>query len=102
MESPGPQDPISRSNDAQTQEDKRSRKTKRTAGQTKASTGARFFLAAGDAAKPDSLPTLGEEFPDADKALVASFQKNLPFYRVETWKAHAERKGRYIVLRPNS
>ncbi len=83
-------------------DERRPRKAKRSSGAPKPSEGARFFLAAGEMGKADSLPALGEEFPDGDKALVASFQRNLPFYRVETWKAHAEKKGRNMVLRPHN
>lgn len=91
-----------RSSDGNSPDERRPRKIKRSSGAAKSAEGARFFLAAGETGKADSLPTLGEEFPDGDKALVASFQRNLPFYRVETWKAHAEKKGRHMVLRPHN
>jgi hypothetical protein len=83
-------------------EEKKTRSTRGTASPSKSGGGSRFFLAGGNPGKESSTLALGEEYSNEDAVMVASFQKDLPFYRVETWKVRAEKKGRQIVLRRQS
>jgi hypothetical protein len=83
-------------------DEKKVRKARRNSTQAKAGNGARYFLAAERSGKNDDPPVLGEEFPNEDEVLVASHRRDTAFYRVETWKAHAEKKGRNMVLRKQS
>ena len=95
-------DIAARVGDAANHDEKKVRKTRRSPVQTKAGNGSRYFLAAEGSGKNDSPPVLGEEFPSEDEVLVASHRKDIAFYRVETWRAHAEKKGRNMVLRKQS
>lgn len=80
-------------------EEKKAKKVRNSSASGKAGSTARYFLAA-PAAPGNALPlALGEEFPNEDQVLVASFQRGIKFYRVETWSARAEKKGRNMVLR---
>jgi hypothetical protein len=88
--------------DAQGHDEKKIRKARRSPTQAKAGNGSRYFLAAEGSGRNDAPPVLGEEFPSEDEVLVASHRKDIAFYRVETWKAHAEKKGRHMVLRKQS
>jgi hypothetical protein len=82
-------------------EEKRSRKARKTSTPARNGGGARYFLSA-ESSPNDSPLALGEEFQSEDEVLVASFQKGVLFYSVETWKTHAEKKGRNMVLRKQS
>lgn len=93
-------DIAARAGEAPNHDGKKVRKPRRNPGQAKAGSGSRYFLAAPE--KNDGTPVLGEEFPDEDEVLVASHRKDIAFYRVETWKARAEKKGRNMVLRKQS
>ena len=95
-------DVAARAGDTPNHEGKKVRKPRRSPGQAKAENGSRYFLAAEGSGKNDATPMLGEEFPNEDEVLVASHRKDIAFYRVETWKAHAEKKGRNMVLRKQS
>jgi hypothetical protein len=88
--------------DAPNHDEKKVRKARRIPGQAKAGNGSRYFLAAEGSGKNDAPPVLGQEFPNEDEVLVASHRKDIAFYQVETWKAHAEKKGRNMVLRKQS
>jgi hypothetical protein len=94
-------DAVGKGAEGGTQEEKRARKARKAAAPARNGGGARYFLAAGSSAD-DSPLALGEEFQSEDEVLVASFQKGVLFYRVETWKSHAEKKGRNMVLRKQS
>jgi hypothetical protein len=83
-------------------EERKSRKPKRNASQTKTGDGSRYFLAAEGSGRDNAPLVLGEEFESEDEVLIASLKKDAPFYRVETWRAHAEKKGRNMVLRKRS
>jgi hypothetical protein len=83
-------------------EEKRGKKARKPSASARSSGGARYFLAVSGAASDASSLALGEEFPSEDEVLVASFQKGISFYRVETWKTRAEKKGRNMVLRKQS
>lgn len=83
-------------------EERKSRKPKGPSSQTKAGDGSRYFLAAEGSGKDNASLVLGEEFESEDEVLIASLKKDAPFYRVETWRAHAEKKGRNMVLRKRS
>jgi hypothetical protein len=91
---------VARESEGVSQNEKKARRLRHNPAFSKPGTSVRFFLAAGDTS--DSPPVLGEEFADEDKIIVASFQKNIPFYRVETWRTQAEKKGRSMVLRKQS
>jgi hypothetical protein len=91
-----------RAGDAPNHDGKKARKPRRSPGQAEAGDGSRYFLAAGGSEKSGGTPVLGEEFPNEDEVLVASHRKDIAFYRVETWKAQAEKKGRNMVLRKQS
>jgi hypothetical protein len=95
-------DIAARVGDAANHDEKKVRKARRTPSPAKAGQGSRYFLAAEGSGKNDSPPMLGEEFPNEDEVLVASHRKDIAFYRVETWRAHAEKKGRNMVLRKQS
>jgi hypothetical protein len=83
-------------------EEKRGKKARKPSAPARSSGGARYFLAVSGAASGASALALGEEYPSEDEVLVASFQKGISFYRVETWKTRAEKKGRNMVLRKQS
>jgi hypothetical protein len=87
--------------DDASREEKKSRKTRKPMPSARNGGSARYFLAANVAEDAPSL-SLGEEFSNEDEVLVASFQKGVAFYRVETWKTRAEKKGRNMVLRKQS
>lgn len=91
-----------RDGDSGSGEEKRGKKARKPAVPAKNGNGARYFLAVPGAASDASALALGEEFPSEDEVLVASFQKGISFYRVETWKTRAEKKGRNMVLRKQS
>lgn len=91
-----------RAGDASNHDGKKLRKPRRSPSQAKVGDGSRYFLAAEGSGKIDGTPVLGEEFPNEDEVLVASHRKDIAFYRLETWKAHAEKKGRNMVLRKQS
>ena len=91
-----------RAGDSPNRDEKKVRKARRGPTQAKAENGSRYFLAAEGSGENDAPPVLGEEFPNEDEVLVASHRKDVAFYRVETWKAHAEKKGRHMVLRKQS
>ena len=95
-------DIAARVGDASNHDEKKLRKARRSPSQAKAGDGSRYFLAAEGSGRNDAPPVLGEEFPNEDEVLVASHRKDIAFYRVETWKAHAEKKGRNMVLRKQS
>lgn len=82
--------------------EKRGKKARKPSASARNGNGARYFLSVPGAANGASSLALGEEFPSEDEVLVASFQKGLSFYRVETWKTRAEKKGRNMVLRKQS
>jgi len=82
-------------------EETKPRKARKASSSLRGSNGVRYFLAANDTGNHPSV-LLGEEFSSEDEVLVASFQKGLAFYRVETWKARAEKRGRNMVLRKQS
>lgn len=87
--------------DAQ-REQRKTSKARRTASLPSKPKGARFFLAADEAKRDGSAVVLGAEIATEEEALVAAFRNDLPFYRVETWRAGAEKKGRNMVLRKQS
>jgi hypothetical protein len=95
-------DLAARVGDAQNHDEKKTRKPRRSPTQAKTGNGSRYFLAAEGSGKNDAPPLLGEEFPNEDEVLVASHRKDIAFYRVETWRARAEKKGRNMVLRKQS
>jgi hypothetical protein len=84
------------------QEDRKSRKARRSLAPSANADRARYFLAADGSGADGSSLALGTEFSTEDEVLVASFQKGVAFYRVETWKTRAEKKGRSMVLRKQS
>jgi hypothetical protein len=84
------------------QEEKKARKARRNTNSVRNTDGVRYFLAAQSSGADAASVVLGEEFPNEDEVLVASFQKGVAFYRVETWKTRAEKKGRQMVLRKQS
>ncbi len=94
-------DAAAREGDGGSQEEKRLRKTRKSSTPARSAGGARYFLAA-DRSAGDSPLALGEEFQSEDEVLVASFQKGVAFYRVETWSTRAEKKGRNMILRKQS
>ncbi len=83
-------------------EERKPRKPKRNTSPAKTGDGSRYFLAAQGPGKDNAPLVLGEEFESEDEVLIASLKKDAPFYRVETWRAHAEKKGRNMVLRKRS
>jgi hypothetical protein len=95
-------DMAARVGDASNHDEKKVRKARRSPSQAKTGPSSRYFLAAEGSGKSDDPPLLGQEFPNEDEVLVASHRKDIAFYRVETWKAHAEKKGRHMVLRKQS
>jgi hypothetical protein len=95
-------DIAARVGDVANHDEKKVRKARPRPGQAKAGHGSRYFLAAEGSGRNDDPPVLGEEFPNEDEVLVASHRKDIAFYRVETWKAYAEKKGRNMVLRKQS
>ncbi len=96
-------DTTTRETGGATQEDKKMRKPpRRISSASKSGDGLRFYLAGGKPGREGEPVALGEEFSSEETVMIASFQKDLPFYRVETWKVRAEKKGRQIVLRKQS
>lgn len=95
-------DPPAREAESGNQEDRKARKARRNPSPSRGGDGARYFLAAEDTGNDSPSLALGKEFSSEDEVLVASFQKGVAFYRVETWKARAEKKGRNMVLRKQS
>ena len=88
--------------DTPSHDEKKIRKARRGPTQAKVGSGSRYFLAAEGSGGNGAPPVLGEEFPNEDEVLVASHRRDTAFYRVETWKAHAEKKGRNMFLRKQS
>ena len=58
----------------------------------------RFFLLAKESGREDSKIVLGEECESEDKALVASLVQGVPFLRIETWIAGAQKQGKSMVI----
>jgi hypothetical protein len=91
-----------RDGDSASAEEKKTKKVRKLPAPGKGGNTARYFLAAPAAANDASSLALGQEYSNEDEVLVASFQKGIKFYRVETWSARAEKKGRNMVLRKQS
>jgi hypothetical protein len=83
-------------------EEKKARKSRHSAVITPGRNSARYFLGAEGLERDGSPLVLGAELATEEEVLVAAFRKDLPFYRVETWRARAEKKGRNMVLRKQS
>jgi hypothetical protein len=58
----------------------------------------RFFLLGKESGREDSKVVLGEECESEDKALVASLVQGVPFLRIETWIASAQKQGKSMVI----
>ena len=85
-----------------TRDEKKARKSRRTTSAPPSPRSARFFLAAEGSGHDGAPLVLGEEIATEDEVMVAAFKKDIPFYRVETWRARTEKKGRNMVLRKQS
>ncbi len=74
------------------------KRTRRTATERGATGRIRYFLLTKEAARDSGKLVLGEEFETEDKALVASLIQGLPYLRIETWMANAQKQGKAMVI----
>lgn len=72
------------------------RRVRKTVSEPRPSGKARYFL--GTDSTDGKAVGLGEEFTGEAEVLVASLKHDLPFYRIETFRAQAEKRGRRMVI----
>ena len=93
-------DPLERAvSREKTPEKKRGRRGRRSKAEEQSGTKCRFFLQAKPSNDGEETLALGEEMESEQQALVESLRREVPFLRVESWTAYAERQGADMVIR---